>query len=112
MPGVFEVWAASGYLKGMMDLLYDRALLFSVLMIATKYCWVCIIIRLAVETCFWFLLALTLFFFLTSYVLFSGKIRACGCFWRLYPAYARSNIYERPCFTAACIDHFVIQAGI
>ena len=82
MQEFFEVWAASGYLKGMMDLLYDQALLFSVLMIALEVLLgVALLLGWRLNPVSWFLLALTLFFtFLTSYVLFSGKIRACGCF--------------------------------
>ena len=82
MQEFFEVWAASGYLKGMMDLLYDQALLFSVLMIALEVLLgVALLLGWRLKPVSWFLLALTLFFtFLTSYVLFSGKIRACGCF--------------------------------
>ena len=82
MQEFFEVWAASGYLKGMMDLLYDQALLFSVLMIALEVLLgVALLLGWRLKPVSWLLLALTLFFtFLTSYVLFSGKIRACGCF--------------------------------
>ncbi|HNJ30016.1 MAG TPA: DoxX family membrane protein, partial [Ferruginibacter sp.] len=77
MQEFFEVWAASGYLKGMMDLLYDQALLFSVLMIALEVLLgVALLLGWRLKPVSWFLLALTLFFtFLTSYVLFSGKIR-------------------------------------
>lgn len=82
MQEFFEVWAAGGFLPSVMDWLYAHALLFSVLMITLE-----VVLGIALLLGWWkktvsfFLLLLMLFFtFLTSFVLFSGKIRACGCF--------------------------------
>ncbi len=82
MQEFFEAWAASGYFKGLMGTLTNYALPFAITMIALE-----VILGLALllgwqkKITTWLLLLLTVFFtFLTSYVLFSGKIRACGCF--------------------------------
>lgn len=82
MQEFFEVWAAAGFLPSLMDWLYTHALLFSVLMITLE-----VVLGIALLLGWWkrtvsfLLLLLMLFFtFLTSFVLFSGKIRACGCF--------------------------------
>lgn len=82
MQEFFEAWAAAGYLKGLLTALTNYALPFAIIMIALE-----VILGLALligwqkKISTWLLLLLTLFFtFLTSYVLFSGKIRACGCF--------------------------------
>ncbi len=82
MQEFFEVWANDGFMKGMMMWLYGHALLFSVLMITLE-----VLLGFALLTGWkknitsWLLLLLTLFFtFLTAFVLFTGKIRACGCF--------------------------------
>ncbi len=82
MQEFFEAWANAGFLKGLMMSLNDYALPFSLIMITLE-----VVVGVAlligwqkkITTCI--LLLLILFFtFLTSYVLFSGKIRACGCF--------------------------------
>lgn len=82
MQEFFEVWAAAGFFPSLMDWLYAHALLFSVLMITLE-----VVLGVALLLGWWkkavsfLLLLLMLFFtFLTSFVLFSGKIRACGCF--------------------------------
>jgi len=82
MQEFFEVWASEGIMKGMMGWLNEHALMFSVFMITLE-----VVLGIALLTGWktklvsWLLLLLTLFFtFLTGYVLFSGKIRACGCF--------------------------------
>ncbi|HAO45308.1 MAG TPA: DoxX family protein [Chitinophagaceae bacterium] len=82
MQEFFEVWAAAGYMKNLMESLYDHALLFSVLMIALEVVLgIALLVGWSTRFISWLLLLLTLFFtFLTAYVLFSGKIRACGCF--------------------------------
>lgn len=82
MQEFFEVWARDGYWKSGMDWLYQHALLFSVLMIALEVILgVALLLGRHIKIVSWLLLLLMLFFtFLTSYVLFSGKIRACGCF--------------------------------
>lgn len=82
MQEFFEVWAVSGFFKGLMLQLHENALPFSVFIIALE-----IILGLALLLAWkpkitsWLLFLLTIFFtFLTAYVLFSGKIKACGCF--------------------------------
>ena len=82
MQEFFEAWAHSGFLPGLMNSLGQYALSFSVIMITLE-----VVVGLALllgwrtKLTTWILLLLILFFtFLTSYVLFSGKIRACGCF--------------------------------
>ena len=82
MQEFFEAWAADGYLKGLMMWLHDHALLFSVTMISVEVILgISLLLGIWEKLTAWFLLILMLFFtFLTSYVLFSGKIRACGCF--------------------------------
>ena len=82
MQEFFEVWAAEGILKGMMMWLNGHAALFSVVMITLEVVLgVALLLGWRTKLVSWLLLLLMLFFtFLTSYVLFSGKIRACGCF--------------------------------
>ena len=82
MQEFFEAWADSGFLKGLMNSLNDYALPFSIIMITLE-----VVVGFALllgwqkKLTAWILFLLMLFFtFLTSYVLFSGKIRACGCF--------------------------------
>ncbi len=82
MQEFFEAFANDGYFKGLMHILNDYALSFSIIMITLE-----VIIGLALLlgwkkkfTTIMLLLLMILFTFLTSYVLFSGKIRACGCF--------------------------------
>ena len=82
MQEFFEAWAAGGFMKGMMESLTHYSLWFSLIMIAMEVILgVALLIGWQKKITIWLLLLLTLFFsFLTSYVLFSGKIRACGCF--------------------------------
>lgn len=82
MQEFFEAWAADGFMKGLMTWLHEHALLFSVSMISIEVILgVGLLLGIWEKLTAWFLLILMLFFtFLTSYVLFSGKIRACGCF--------------------------------
>lgn len=82
MQEFFEAWANAGFMPGLMESLGHYALAFSVIMITLE-----VIVGLALLLGWkkgwttWILLLLIVFFtFLTSYVLFSGKIRACGCF--------------------------------
>lgn len=82
MQEFFEAWANSGFMPGFMETLGHYALIFSIIMITLE-----VVVGLALllgwktKLTTWILLLLILFFtFLTSYVLFSGKIRACGCF--------------------------------
>ena len=82
MQEFFEVWLREGYGILVMNWMYNHSFLFSVIMIVIE-----VVLGVALLTG-WnkkivlrLLLALMLFFtFLTSYVLFSGKIATCGCF--------------------------------
>ncbi|MEO7462955.1 MAG: BT_3928 family protein [Ferruginibacter sp.] len=82
MQEFFEAWANAGYLKSFMPVLNDHALAFSIIMITLEVVvGVAILLGWQRKFMIWVLLLLMLFFtFLTSYVLFSGKIKACGCF--------------------------------
>ncbi len=82
MQEFFDVWAADGIMKGLMVWLNEQALLFSLLMITLEVVLgVALLLGWRTKLVSRLLLLLMLFFtFLTSYVLFSGKIRACGCF--------------------------------
>ncbi len=82
MQEFFEVWAAEGIMSNLMLWLNDQALMFSLLMITLEVVLgVALLLGWRTKMVSWLLLLLMLFFtFLTSYVLFSGKIRACGCF--------------------------------
>jgi uncharacterized membrane protein YphA (DoxX/SURF4 family) len=82
MQEFFEAWSNAGIMPGVMSSLNGQALLFSVLMITLEVVvGVALLLGWKKNIVSWLLLLLMLFFtFLTSYVLFSGKIRACGCF--------------------------------
>ena len=82
MQEFFEVWANSGFMKGLMMWLYAHAVMFSVIMIILEvFLGFALLIGWKKSITGWLLLLLTLFFtFLTAFVLFTGKIRACGCF--------------------------------
>ncbi|MEO6540031.1 MAG: BT_3928 family protein [Ferruginibacter sp.] len=82
MQEFFEVWASEGIMKGMMHWLNEHALMFSLFMITLEVVLgIALLLGWKTKVVSWLLLLLTLFFtFLTGYVLFSGKIRACGCF--------------------------------
>ena len=82
MQEFFEAWSNAGIMKGLMSWLDGQALMFSVLMITLEVVLgVALLLGWKKNVVSWLLILLMLFFtFLTSYVLFSGKIRACGCF--------------------------------
>jgi uncharacterized membrane protein YphA (DoxX/SURF4 family) len=82
MQEFFEAWSNAGVMKGLMSWLDGQALMFSILMITLEVVLgVALLLGWRKNMVSWLLLLLMLFFtFLTSYVLFSGKIRACGCF--------------------------------
>lgn len=82
MEEFFEVWAGEGYLPSMMNWFHNHAFVFTIVMITLEVALgVALILGWAKKITLWLLLLLMLFFtFLTSYVLFSGKIRTCGCF--------------------------------
>jgi uncharacterized membrane protein YphA (DoxX/SURF4 family) len=82
MQEFFEAWANAGFMKGMMEQLGHQALGFSVFMITLEVAvGFALLLGWKKKLTTWILFGLILFFtFLTSYVLFSGKIKACGCF--------------------------------
>ncbi len=82
MQEFFEAWAHSGFLPGLMNSLGNYALAFSIIMITLEVVvGIALLLGWQKKLTTWILLLLIIFFtFLTSYVLFSGKIRACGCF--------------------------------
>lgn len=82
MQEFFEVFAREGYMPSLMDALSNQALPFSITMITLEVVLgVALLIGWQRKLTVWLLLLLMLLFtFLTSYVLFSGKIEACGCF--------------------------------
>ena len=82
MQEFFEVWGTDGFLKGLMSWMDGQALWISLFMITLEVVLgTALIAGWKVKQVSWLLLLLMLFFsFLTSYVVFSGKIRACGCF--------------------------------
>jgi uncharacterized membrane protein YphA (DoxX/SURF4 family) len=82
MQEFFEAWASSGFLPKLMHGLNNYALSFSVVMIVLEVILgVALLVGYKKNITTWLLLLLISFFtFLTSYVLLSGKIRACGCF--------------------------------
>ncbi len=82
MQEFFEAWSNSGFMPGMMKAFDHYALAFSIIMITLEVAvGVALLIGWKKRFSTWILFLLMLFFtFLTSYVLFTGKIRACGCF--------------------------------
>lgn len=82
MQEFFEVWANDGYFPSLMNFLHDQSLWFSILMIVLEIVLgAALLIGWRKKLVLTVLLLLTLFFtFLTGFVLFTGKIRACGCF--------------------------------
>ena len=82
MQEFFEVWAADGYFKSLMGWLNNYAVGFAIFMITLEVVLgVALLVGWQKKLTSWLLFLLTLFFtFLTAFVLFSGKIRACGCF--------------------------------
>lgn len=82
MQEFFEAWSNSGFTPSLMKTFDNNALTFSIIMITLE-----VLVGLALligwkkKFTVTILLLLMLFFtFLTSYVLFTGKIKACGCF--------------------------------
>ncbi len=82
MQEFFEVWAREGYGILLMNWMYNHTFLFSVIMITLEVVLgVALLAGFKKKMVLWLLLLLMLLFaFLTSYVLFSGKIATCGCF--------------------------------
>jgi uncharacterized membrane protein YphA (DoxX/SURF4 family) len=82
MQEFFEAWSNAGIMRSLMSWLDGQALMFSILMITLEVVLgIALLLGWRKNVVSWLLLLLMLFFtFLTSYVLFSGKIRTCGCF--------------------------------
>jgi uncharacterized membrane protein YphA (DoxX/SURF4 family) len=82
MQEFFEVWAADGFLPKIMNWFNQHSLLFSIVMITLEVILgVALLVGWQKKVTTVLLLLLTIFFtFLTAFVLFTGKIRACGCF--------------------------------
>jgi uncharacterized membrane protein YphA (DoxX/SURF4 family) len=88
MQEFFEVWNWHA--------LNNYSLLFSILMIAFEIiAGVAVLLNWQMRLISWLLLLLILFFtFLTGYALFSGKIRACGCFGDCIPLTAKQSFIK------------------
>ena len=82
MQEFFEAWSGSGFMPGLMKTFDQYVLAFSMIMITLEVIvGVALLIGWKKKVIIFILLLLMIFFtFLTSYVLFTGKIRACGCF--------------------------------
>lgn len=82
MQEFFEAWGGGGFMPGLMTKLENYALPFSIIMITLEVVvGVALLIGYKRKLTAWILFLLILFFtFLTAYVLFTGKIKACGCF--------------------------------
>lgn len=82
MQEFFEVWTREGYAPMIMNWMYNHSFLFSVIIITLEVVFgVALLTGWNKKLVLRFLLGLMLFFtFLTTYVLFSGKIATCGCF--------------------------------
>jgi uncharacterized membrane protein YphA (DoxX/SURF4 family) len=88
MQEFFEVWNWHAW--------NNYSLLFSILMIAFEIiAGVAVLLNWQMRLISWLLLLLILFFtFLTGYALFSGKIRACGCFGDCIPLTAKQSFIK------------------
>ena len=82
MQEFFEAWSGSGFMPQLMKTFNAYALSFSLIMITLEVIvGVALLIGWKKKITVSVLLLLMIFFtFLTSYVLFTGKITACGCF--------------------------------
>lgn len=82
MQEFFEVWARDGFLPKLMNTFNEHSLTFSIVIITLEvFLGLALLVGWQKKMTTWFLLLLTLFFtFLTAFVLFTGKIKACGCF--------------------------------
>ena len=82
MQEFFEAWSGSGFMPGLMKTFDEYALTFSIIMITLEVIvGVALLIGWKKKMTSAVLFLLMIFFtFLTAYVLFTGKIRACGCF--------------------------------
>ena len=96
MQEFFEAWANSGFLPGLMSSLDNYALTFSIVMITLEVvAGAALLLGWQKKFTTWILFLLVLFFtFLTGYVLFTGKIRACGCFGDCIPLTAMQSFIK------------------
>lgn len=96
MQEFFEVWAQSGWLPGLMHILNDYALPFSVIMIAFEIvAGVAVLAGWKMRLFSWLLLLLIIFFtFLTGYAYLSGKFRSCGCFGDCIPLTPKASFIK------------------
>ncbi len=82
MQEFFEAWSASGFLPGAMQVLNNHTLTISIGMILLEVvAGVALLIGWQKKiTALVLFLLISFFTFLTAYVLYSGKVKACGCF--------------------------------
>ncbi len=82
MQEFFEVWVRDGFLPKLMNTFNEHSLTFSIVIITLEvFLGLALLLGWQKKMTTWLLLLLTLFFtFLTAFVLFTGKIKACGCF--------------------------------
>jgi uncharacterized membrane protein YphA (DoxX/SURF4 family) len=82
MQEFFEAWGNGGFMPGVMRKLEEFQLPFAIIMITLEIAvGIALLIGFKKRITVWILVLLMLFFtFLTAYVLFTGKIKACGCF--------------------------------
>ena len=82
MQEFFEVWVRDGFLPKLMNTFNEHSLTFSIVIITLEvFLGLALLVGWQKKMTTWLLLLLTLFFtFLTAFVLFTGKIKACGCF--------------------------------
>ena len=82
MQEFFEVWVRDGFLPKLMNTFNEHSLTFSIVIITLEvFLGLALLLGWQKKMTTWLLLLLTLFFtFLTALVLFTGKIKACGCF--------------------------------
>ena len=96
MQEFFDVWSSYSLLHGFMLWLNDYALLFSVIIITLEIVvGFALLLGWRIKLFSWLLLLLIIFFtFLTSYAVFSGKIRTCGCFGDCIPLTAMQSFIK------------------
>ena len=96
MQEFFDVWGRFPPLHGLMIWLTDYALVFSVIIITLEIIvGIALLLAWRVRLITWLLLLLIIFFtFLTSFAVFSGKIKTCGCFGDCIPLTAMQSFLK------------------
>lgn len=96
MQEFFDVWGRNAPLHSFMNWLNDYALVFSVIMITLEIIvGIALLLAWRIRFISWLLLLLIIFFtFLTSFAVFSGKIRTCGCFGDCIPLTAMQSFLK------------------